>query len=248
MSTTKKIDPQSEEFQTELAKTIAFTDKVVKQFEYAYNPDGGINESIQFGLTRHKLLYGKRYCPCFFPTLTKEDRICPCKPAREEEIPNDGYCHCQIFCTPEYAYTQNLMIEIDVVVHQKTRDLSEEEAAVLVKKPDIDGDELSALLTARSNGRVDFALVDTRELVEHMVRRIEGTDVLIPVTDFYTSLDKLEPYKEKPLIFYCHVGNRSKYCQNMMNSMTHLGFGHIGNFAQGIVSYDGKMTEGESKA
>ncbi len=34
----------------------------------------------------------------------KEDnRICPCKPALETEIPEDGKCHCGIFCTPEHA-------------------------------------------------------------------------------------------------------------------------------------------------
>jgi len=31
-----------------------------------------------------------------------DDRICPCKPAIEKELPEDGICHCQIFCTPEY--------------------------------------------------------------------------------------------------------------------------------------------------
>lgn len=247
MSEKKKIDPESEEFKTELEKTIAFTDKVVKQFGYAYNPDPGINESIQFGLTRHKLLYGKRYCPCFFPTLTKEDRICPCKPAREEEIPNDGFCHCQIFCTPEYAHEQNLTIQIDIVVHEKTRDLTAEEATVLLKKEDIDGDELSALIKARDNGLVDFALVDNREMVEHMLHRIKGTDVLIPVTDFYTSLSKLDSYKEKPIVFYCLVGNRSKYCQSMMNTMSHLGFsGKMINLTKGMVSYDGEIEKKES--
>ena len=38
----KKIDPNSEEFQTELQKTVDFTDKVVKQFGFAYNPDSEI--------------------------------------------------------------------------------------------------------------------------------------------------------------------------------------------------------------
>ena len=61
----KKIDPNSEEFQTELQKTVDFTDKVVKQFGFAYNPDSEITQSIQFGLTRNKLIYDKRYCLVF---------------------------------------------------------------------------------------------------------------------------------------------------------------------------------------
>jgi len=32
-----------------------------------------------------------------------DNRICPCKPALEKEIPEDGRCHCGIFCTPEFA-------------------------------------------------------------------------------------------------------------------------------------------------
>jgi len=35
-----------------------------------------------------------------------DDRICPCKPAIEKEIPETGVCHCQIFCTPEYRAAQ----------------------------------------------------------------------------------------------------------------------------------------------
>ena len=61
------------------------------------------------GLTRNKLMYGKRYCPCFIVEgETKEEkrklnRICPCKPALEKEIPEDGVCHCGIFCTKEFV-------------------------------------------------------------------------------------------------------------------------------------------------
>ena len=32
-----------------------------------------------------------------------DDRICPCKPAIKEELPEKGVCHCGIFCTKEYA-------------------------------------------------------------------------------------------------------------------------------------------------
>lgn len=35
-----------------------------------------------------------------------DDRICPCKPAIEKEIPETGTCHCQIFCTPEHKEEQ----------------------------------------------------------------------------------------------------------------------------------------------
>ena len=112
--TIKKVDPESEEFKAELAKTHVFTDKVLTQFGFVYNPDAEVNESVQFGLTRNKLIYGKRYCPCFFVTGNKEeDRICPCKPALEEEIPGDGKCHCGIFCTPALPWSYQRRVRSD---------------------------------------------------------------------------------------------------------------------------------------
>ena len=61
----KKIDTNSEEFQTEFELTKQFTNKVVKNFNFTYNPNDEVNESIQMGLARNKMIYGKRYCPCF---------------------------------------------------------------------------------------------------------------------------------------------------------------------------------------
>jgi len=106
----KNIDMNSEEFAAEFKKTDKFTDKVCSTFGFDYHPEDEMKVTIQQGLTRNKLLYGKRFCPCFMVLgATKEERkkednrICPCKPALETEIPQDGKCHCGIFCTPEHA-------------------------------------------------------------------------------------------------------------------------------------------------
>lgn len=102
---------ESDEFQNELLKTKKFTDKVVESRGWHYNTNEEINEGIIMGLSRNKILYGKRFCPCFMVEENSEkpgkfksvdDRICPCKPAIEKEIPEDGICHCQIFCTEDY--------------------------------------------------------------------------------------------------------------------------------------------------
>lgn len=62
-----KIDMNSDEFQAELEKTVKFTDKVINQFGWSYNPQEEINEGVQLGLARNKndvrqtllpLLYG----------------------------------------------------------------------------------------------------------------------------------------------------------------------------------------------
>ncbi len=111
MAQRREIDMSSQEFLDELEKTKKFTDKVCKQFGWVYNPNEEVNEGIIMGLTRHKLMYGKRFCPCFMVIeedgkfKSADDRICPCKPAIEKEIPEMGKCHCGIFCTPEYAKT-----------------------------------------------------------------------------------------------------------------------------------------------
>jgi ferredoxin-thioredoxin reductase catalytic subunit len=106
----KQIDMSSQEFLDEIAKTKRFTAKINKTFGFVPHPNEEVNEGVIMGLARHKLLYGKRYCPCFMVVedengkhVSADDRTCPCKPALEDEIPNKGVCHCGIFCTPEYA-------------------------------------------------------------------------------------------------------------------------------------------------
>jgi EAL domain-containing protein (putative c-di-GMP-specific phosphodiesterase class I)/GGDEF domain-containing protein len=48
------------------------------------------------GLARNKMMYNKRFCPCFMVEevdgkfKSADDRICPCKPAIERELPEVG--------------------------------------------------------------------------------------------------------------------------------------------------------------
>ncbi|MDF1881579.1 sulfurtransferase [Sulfurimonas sp. MAG313] len=237
----KKVDPQSPEFKIELEKTIRFTDKVISQFGYAYNPDMLINEGIQMGLTRNKLIYDKRYCPCFFVTGDKEeDRICPCKPAIEHEIPNDGVCHCQIFCTPEYAAQKTEKDSLEAVTHEHSRGLTKEECEQLLSQTDVDTDELTSLLEARELGMIDFSLVDVREWMEHQGAHITGTDALVPTTSFYKSLDEAKLDTNKSVIVYCHVGSRSAHCQRILSENSQ--FKSVANLIHGISGYRGKIT------
>ena len=116
-----KIDMNSPEFIAEMEKTIAFTDKVCKSQGWVYNPQEEVNEGVQMGLARNKMMYGKRFCPCFMveevdgKPKSVDNRICPCKPAIENEIPNEGKCHCGIFCTPEYAQAKKEELGIEEV-------------------------------------------------------------------------------------------------------------------------------------
>ena len=244
-----KIDINSKEFQEELQKTKEFTDEVCANRGWTYNSSNEINESVIMGLTRNKLIYGKRYCPCFMVTNeTKEkqkeanNRICPCKPAINTEIPIDGKCHCDIFCTEQYIQDRKIQKEATIVAHTHSRGLTKKECKAILSHEQLDADEIVALLEARSLGIIEFNLVDVRERMEWHQQRIVGTDYLIPTTSFYAQLEQIEDQKNKPTVLYCLTGNRSAYCQRVMLDM---GWKHVSNFIYGIITYNGDVISGD---
>jgi ferredoxin-thioredoxin reductase catalytic subunit/rhodanese-related sulfurtransferase len=244
-----KIDTNSQEFQDEFKNTVTFTDKVCSSQGFVYNHDKNIIESIQVGLTRNKIIYGKRYCPCFMVEgKTKEEqkeannRLCPCKPALSEEIPSLGHCHCGIFCSPEYAHIHEVEVEAHKVAHTHSRGLHKDECESLLANSQIDSTELESLLEARELGFVDFILVDTREWMEWTKRRIKGTDFLVPTTSFHVAASQLNGKENTPVVVYCLSGSRSAYCQDIL---LHNGFKQVINLAYGISSYTGECESGE---
>jgi rhodanese-related sulfurtransferase/ferredoxin-thioredoxin reductase catalytic subunit len=238
-----RIEMDSPEFQAELEKTIEFTDKVNNQFNWEYNPQTEVNEGVQMGLARNKMMYGKRFCPCFMVEevdgkhRSVDNRTCPCKPAINEEIPEKGVCHCGIFCTPEYAASKRIELGMEEVVHTHSRGLTQEECEMLVAKDELDGDELISLLEARELGMVNFKLVDVREHMEWQMGHIKGADILMPTSSFYMSLEEAKLSKDENIIVYCHVGSRSAHVARIL---TDMGYSKIGNLSYGIVSYGGE--------
>lgn len=230
-----KIDMNSPEFIERMEKTVKFTDKVVKQFGWEYNPEQEVNEGVQMGLARNKMMYNKLFCPCFMVEevdgkfKSVDNRICPCTPAIEKEIPENGSCHCGIFCTPEFAAAKRTEMGMEEAVHTHSRGLSKEE---------IDSDEMVALLEARELGMVDFKLVDVREHMEWQMGHIKGADVLIPTSSFYQTLEEAKLNKDDNIILYCHVGSRSAHVARIMPD---LGYSKVGNLTHGIVSYSGEI-------
>jgi len=239
-----KIDMNSDEFKAEMEKTIKFTDKVNNQFGWVYNPQVEVNEGVQMGLARNKMMYNKRFCPCFMvddsgdKPKSVDDRICPCKPAIEKEIPELGACHCGIFCTPEFAAAKRVELGMEEAAHTHSRGLSKEEAEMLVNKSELDSDEMVSLLEAREIGMVKFKLVDVREHMEWQMGHIKGADVLIPTSSFFPTLEEAKLDKNENIILYCHVGSRSAHCARIL---TDSGFTKVGNVTNGIVSYHGEI-------
>ena len=132
----QKLDMNSEEFKAELIKTEKFTDKVCESQGWVYSANEDVNEGVIMGLARHRSLFGKRFCPCFMvePDESKpgkfkssDDRICPCKPAIEKEIPETGSCHCQIFVTPKHRDEQIKEKEAKALAREELKHVAEEE-------------------------------------------------------------------------------------------------------------------------
>jgi len=241
---TKNIDISSDEFQVELEKTWKFLEKVNKQFGFVQNPDKEVNEGVALGLARNRLIYGKRYCPCFIVQGKTEqerkeadNRICPCKPALEKEIPKDGLCHCGIFCTPEYI-KKKAKENVEEAVCTHSKDLNKEEVKVLLHKEQLDGYELELLLKNRELGVIKFSLIDVREPIEFQMGHIAEVDELLPTSQFYDWINKLQNRKDENIILYCRTGNRSLQIQQMLKKQ---GFKHIGNLIHGIVGYLGEL-------
>ncbi|NPA58914.1 MAG: sulfurtransferase [Epsilonproteobacteria bacterium] len=239
-----KIDMNSPEFLARMEKTIKFTDKVCESRGWVYNPQEEVNEGVQMGLARNKMMYNKLFCPCFMvddsgdKPKSVDDRICPCKPAIEKEIPENGTCHCGIFCTPEFAEAKRIELGMEEAVHTHSRGLSKEECAQLVNQAELDGDELQALMEARELKMTNFKLVDVREHMEWQMGHIAGADVLVPTSSFFKTWDEAKLQKDENIILYCHVGSRSAHVARIL---TDMGYTKIGNLTHGIVSYAGEI-------
>ncbi len=246
----RKIDTNSDEFQTELELTKQFTQNVLEKHDLVYNPDTEVNESIQMGLTRNKMIYGKRFCPCFMvigqtPSEQEnntENRMCPCTPALTNEIPNTGSCHCGIFNTKEKANELSKQTHLHDAVATHSG-LTKQECLELLEKQEVNAAELESLLEARKSGTIKFNLIDTREWMEWVGQRIKGTDHLIPTTSFYQALERVNDEKDIPVVVYCLSGSRSAYCQRIMID---LGFKSVSNLDYGISSYSGECESGDS--
>lgn len=220
----------AEQLEHELAQTSAFAQKVNARFGFVPNIDNEINKRVIRGLAHNKLIYNKRYCPCFMVDPEGENRICPCKPALVDEIPTYGTCHCGLFCTPDYVAKQNKL-------QQPSKSLSLQEAKEILELRQLPSYKLEALLKVRDAGLIDFVLIDVRETIEYQMGHIIGTDIVFPTSGFYAKHQNLEIYKKTPIILYCMTGSRSFQVQRLLES---YGYEHVCNLKGGISEYTGE--------
>ena len=127
---------------------------------------------------------------------------------------------------------------VEEVTHTHSRGLTKEEAKILLSKEQLDGDELEALIEAKTLKMVDFTLIDVREQMEFNQSHIVGTDALVPTSNFYAGIEAFNDKKDSQIIVYCLSGSRSYQVQHAMKS---LGFNKVGNLAHGVYSFKGEM-------
>jgi len=88
----------SKSSEADIKKNLARLRKFADQKGYIFNVNSDWVEQVIRLMTDSKREAGKYYCPCkqHHPPDPENDVTCPC-PTIEEEIAENGYCHCRLF-------------------------------------------------------------------------------------------------------------------------------------------------------
>jgi len=119
-------------------------------------------------------------------------------------------------------------------------DYSKEELEKMLQNQEMSSAELQALLKAREEGKIDFVLMDVREVFEFTDRSIKGADILLPTSQMNAKFDVLEALKEKPLVLYCRTGSRTG---QVMYALRNMGFDKVVHLSPGIMGYFGETEQ-----
>lgn len=106
----------------------------------------------------------------------------------------------------------------------------------VTQSSDLASAELELLLDSRAKHKIDFTLIDIREIFEYTSVSIRGTDLLLPTSNIHTTMEQLTALKGHFLVFYCRTGNRTL---QMLHILKRMGFSHIAHLTHGIVDYNG---------
>lgn len=105
------------------------------------------------------------------------------------------------------------------------------------KSHEVSPDELQFLLACRAKGKLDFLLIDIREMVEYSALSIKGTDVLLPTSTIHLAMDELVKRKNSLIILYCYSSSRTF---QMVHILKRMGFSKIAHLEGGIMEYRGE--------
>ena len=107
----------------------------------------------------------------------------------------------------------------------------------VTKSCEVSGEELHVMLNLRAQKRLDFVLIDIREMYEYSESSIKGTDILMPTSTIHQHMDELKKLANKLLIFYCHIGGRTT---QMIFILRRMGFSNIAQLSGGIDAFHGE--------
>lgn len=102
---------------------------------------------------------------------------------------------------------------------------------------EVSGEELHVMLNLRAQKKLNFVLIDIREMYEYSESSIKGTDLLMPTSTIHQQMDALKKLANKLLVFYCHVGGRTT---QMIFILRRMGFSNIAQLSGGIDAFHGE--------
>ena len=114
---------------------------------------------------------------------------------------------------------------------------------IVLKNKQISSSELEILLKAREERKIDFVLMDIREIYEYRQSSIKGVDMLIPTSVIDRKINLFEKLKNRSVIIYCRTGSRTGQLMYVLNKM---GYTNISHLSCGILGYLGETAENAS--
>ncbi len=118
-------------------------------------------------------------------------------------------------------------------------DYSKEELTQMLQNKQMSSAVLEILLKAREENKIDFKLIDIREVYEYTHSSIVGTDLLYPTSMVNRFIASFEEMKKEPVVLYCRTGNRTGY---IMSSLENMGLTNVVHLTDGIAAYRGETT------
>ncbi len=122
-------------------------------------------------------------------------------------------------------------------VFQTEDDRMMEIVNTVAKSHEVSAEELQFLLSCRSKGKIDFLLIDIREIPEYTALSIKGTDLLLPTSTIHYHMDELIKHKNTLMIFYCYSSSRTF---QMVHILQRMGLLKIAHLSGGIMEYRGE--------
>jgi len=110
----------------------------------------------------------------------------------------------------------------------------------MLKNEQMSSIQLQSLLKARNEEKIDFVLMDIREVYEFNELSIKGADMLIPTSVINRKINVFEKLKEKPVVLYCRTGSRTG---QVMYALKRMGYENVVHLSSGIMGYTGETVQ-----